>query len=38
MEPEQFLAGEDIIVQDTEGDAMFVLAMGAAHVIKTFQR
>ena len=36
MEPTQFLAEEDIITQGEKGDCMFVMAMGSAHVIKTF--
>jgi hypothetical protein len=36
MDPTQFLAEEDIITQGEKGDCMFVMAMGAAHVIKTF--
>ena len=37
MHPEQFLVDENIVTQGESGDTMYILAMGQAHVMKTFK-
>ena len=37
MHPEQFLVDENIVTQGESGDTMYILAMGQAHVMKTYK-